>query len=310
VGDLDGDGDLDVIHTVDRPGTNEIRWHRNLFPVHVTGRFLDRSGDGVFMRGEPGLLEVSMCNLTGNTYTDIQIETLPQSDAIELEATQTTIDMIISHETTTVLIPFTLPPSGICGESFGADLILHLPVGDSLGEAKAEIGDSGLEVIATGRNEIIPIPDNDPEGLRYTLTVPPRGSTTVNDIDFLLEIEHAHIGDLSAVLTAPNGSQEIFSSFDPEDDGTVISVNSDLPAHDGLSPEGEWTLQVIDHAPGNTGNLTRFRLQIRYRFVDCAVWGEEELLRALLGLVPTSPLMDYNGDGVIDAADVVAVLGL
>ena len=129
------------------------------------------------------------------------------------------------------------------------------------------------------------IPDNNPGGISSTITVPNDGE--IIDLDLQLNISHTWDSDLTATLTAPDGTVfTLFSGVGGDgdnftntifDDSAATSINSGSAPFNGsfqpVSPfgplngtqaVGDWTLTVIDGAGQDVGTLNSWSLFISY----------------------------------------------
>jgi subtilisin-like proprotein convertase family protein len=135
----------------------------------------------------------------------------------------------------------------------------------------------------------VSIPDNNPSGVDSVIVISESG--TISDLDLSLEIDHSWIGDLEVTLShTPTGpvtlidrpgvpastwgcnETEIIAILD--DEGTLGSIEdacppttggrytpiSALSAFDGTNVNGTWTLNVVDAANGETGQLVEWCL--------------------------------------------------
>lgn len=303
-GDLDGDGDPEVIHS-----SNAVRWHRNQSGVAVSGRILDLSGNGVFLPGESGFLEVTMRSVTSETLTDVLLELTPLTEALALDQSTVPVGTLASFETRTEMIPLMAAPEMGCLRPFGADLRVRWATGSSVNQAGSTIGAIADETLTLSVMGDIPIPDNDPDGLVFTLSVPPRSEeTTTSRVELDLRIEHPFVGDISIILTAADGTEVVVKTTSPSDSGNVIDFTRTFGALVGTAPEGDWTVRIADEVTQDTGVISHLGLSVAREFLDCPQWGSDSILRALLGIDPMSSLLDHNGDGVIDVADYVFFL--
>ena len=115
---------------------------------------------------------------------------------------------------------------------------------------------SGLQT-----NLSIPIPDNTPAGTTQTFTVT-NVSFRVEHVVLSVTLPHPRYGDLAITLTSPSGTQsrlaEMHSSTGPSFAAwPLLSVR-----HWGELAQGNWTVQVADLAPGNTGTLNAMQLDL------------------------------------------------
>ena len=110
-----------------------------------------------------------------------------------------------------------------------------------------------------------PIPDNDGGGVtsRQEVGGLPGGSN-IEAVQLRIEITHEHPGELGFELISPSGTPSVLNPVyngafadwaGTELDWTVLSN-----AFYGESPEGVWTLKVIDAKPGNSGSLAAWSL--------------------------------------------------
>ena len=114
--------------------------------------------------------------------------------------------------------------------------------------------------LATGAT----IPDHDGGGLTQTQNVTGLSRTAnVEAVQLRIEVTHANPRDLGIELTSPAGTRSIINpvfnhalnGVDNPLDWTILSN-----AFYGEPPTGEWTLNVIDAAAGNTGTLDAWSL--------------------------------------------------
>ncbi len=127
---------------------------------------------------------------------------------------------------------------------------------DSLGEF-TETDTFGSEASAD-------IPDFDSSGRSQSLVVD--GLSAEADIEAVtleIEVTHPNTNDLGIHLVSPSGTESILNPVFNE----VLAGNADLDWHllsnafYGESPNGEWTLKVVDAAPGDSGTLNGWRLR-------------------------------------------------
>ena len=111
-----------------------------------------------------------------------------------------------------------------------------------------------------------PIPDYDGVGVAQTLTVDgdslPAGAT-IEAVTLHVDVTHPFTNDLGIHLTSPSGTESILNPVYNE----VLAGDSDLDwrllsnAFYGESPTGEWTVRVVDAAPGDVGTLNAWTLE-------------------------------------------------
>lgn len=113
----------------------------------------------------------------------------------------------------------------------------------------------------------IEIPDYDSNGVEATLSV--SGFSNGTNIEaVVLNIEGAHnfLPDIGISLTSPSGTEsvvnQVFNDFLIHN--TSLSWNLLSNAFFGESPNGVWTLKVVDAAPNDTGTITKWSLEFYY----------------------------------------------
>ncbi len=109
----------------------------------------------------------------------------------------------------------------------------------------------------------------------------------ITDIDLQLRIEHTYVGDLEGTLISPDGSRvTLFNRiggsgddfyYTTFDDEAPTSITSGTPPYDGVfrpqgllsaldgqDPNGIWSLEIVDHAAGDSGQLIFWELRVSY----------------------------------------------
>ena len=108
---------------------------------------------------------------------------------------------------------------------------------------------------------LAPIPDNDAGGVTRTLSLS-GDELRIEHALLTVNVDHSYRGDLVITLTSPSGTVSRFSQAhdDPNDDYsnyTMLSVR-----HWGEMANGQWTLNVSDASPGDTGKLLAASLKV------------------------------------------------
>jgi subtilisin-like proprotein convertase family protein len=129
------------------------------------------------------------------------------------------------------------------------------------------------------------IPDNDPQGLTTTLTVPPPGPPLASIGVRIESLRHAYVGDLRLQLIAPDGTSLVLVDQVGNDSDdfyrTAFHDSATTPVHRGLGPftgafrpdqalapltalpaSGSWQLNVSDLASGDEGALLAWSLEL------------------------------------------------
>ena len=108
------------------------------------------------------------------------------------------------------------------------------------------------------------IPDNAP-GIERTITLV--GDGTVKAIEVDMDIAHTFIGDLSLMLTAPDGTSVLLHNRSGGSSDNIIRtytpVNTPLlDTFRGVPIAGDWVLAVRDHAFADRGKINRWALKV------------------------------------------------
>ena len=153
-----------------------------------------------------------------------------------------------------------------------------------------------VEVRAWRSSPAVDIPPGGGDGVSDTLRISGAGGVRIQDADLRFRATHENFGDLVVRLTLPGGSAltlmhrpgypaDPFGTRgeDPDivlDDDAAVSVEDapfgdgeivtgrfrpdpdDLAALDGLMPDGDWILTVIDAKPAHTGRLLEWGLDV------------------------------------------------
>ena len=126
--------------------------------------------------------------------------------------------------------------------------------------------DSLGALVTTGEfalSDAVSIPDDDGSGVTQTLNV--EGLAVDANIEALtlhIHVTHPQTNDLGIHLTSPAGSESILNPIFND----ALAGNADLDwtllsnAFYGESPNGEWTIRVVDAAAADEGTLTRWGL--------------------------------------------------
>ena len=128
---------------------------------------------------------------------------------------------------------------------------------DSLGEL------TSMEFMHEGS---VAIPDNDGGGAAQTLTVSGVSeSADIEAVELILRATHDFPNDLGVTLVSPAGTESIvnpiYNDALTSDPGGFRDWSLLANAFYGESPNGDWTLRVIDAAPGDVGSLDGWTLK-------------------------------------------------
>ncbi len=119
--------------------------------------------------------------------------------------------------------------------------------------------------LVESNNRTLEIPDDQPQGIKSSIVI--SETSPLQDIQVTLEIEHSFLGDIEVWLIAPNGEKVLLQNRmlgrQTQLQKTYsLQTTPYLRQFLNLSPQGSWQLLVIDCAPGNTGQLKQWKLDL------------------------------------------------
>lgn len=128
----------------------------------------------------------------------------------------------------------------------------HTP--DGLGEF--------TETDAFIREEAVSIPDADGSGVAQTLTVEGLAGTNIEAVTLHVDITHPMTNDLGIHLISPAGTESIVNPIynDAHAGNADLDWNLLSNAFYGESPNGDWTIKVVDAAAADEGTLDGWSL--------------------------------------------------
>ena len=109
-----------------------------------------------------------------------------------------------------------------------------------------------------------PIPDHDGAGLRQTLDVSGLAEDAAIEAVILeIDASHPQTNDLGIHLVSPSGTESILNPVFNEALAGDLDLRWQLlsNAFYGETPNGQWTLKVVDAAPGDAGQLNSWALR-------------------------------------------------
>ena len=112
----------------------------------------------------------------------------------------------------------------------------------------------------------VAIPDNDGGGAAQVLTVSGVSeSANIEAVELIIRATHDFPNDLGVTLVSPAGAESIvnpiYNDALTSDPGGFRDWSLLTNAFYGESPNGDWTLRVIDAAPGDIGSLNAWTLK-------------------------------------------------
>ena len=112
------------------------------------------------------------------------------------------------------------------------------------------------------------IPDGMGSGVTQELDVPLSAGANIEAVEFRATLSHGFGTDLAVHLTSPSGTKSILNTalntaytFRVESSSEWHSLSN---AFYGESPNGTWTLNIVDVLDGDTGELSSWRLRFHY----------------------------------------------
>ncbi len=144
--------------------------------------------------------------------------------------------------------------------------------------------------ITTSPGNTIP----DPGETSSTLFMPVNG--TLRSVSIPVHVTHTYVGDLSLVLTSPDGTNITLYN---RTDGTLdyIITTYDSSSHPGLGTlngsgiRGDWTLSATDHDTGDAGTLHGWGVSLTYAHANITA----------TATVQGRVFNDTDGDGTFDS---------
>lgn len=106
------------------------------------------------------------------------------------------------------------------------------------------------------------IPDNDPNGLIDTIKF--QRDLTVKAVSLNVNVQHPYSGDVSMVLSGPNGkSVKVLSAGRGPGKDIQKTFSGELFEElTGIKSRGEWTLKMVDNAARDNGTLIDWTLDL------------------------------------------------
>lgn len=130
----------------------------------------------------------------------------------------------------------------------------------TLAERWTNLGPQALTQVAqTGLS--VAIPDNQTTGISRTFTVND-ATLRVEQVEVILNINHARRGDLEISLTSPGGTRSLLAEQHPDPGDHYANWTFTSVRHWGETAAGTWTLTIRDLASSTTGTLTAATLKV------------------------------------------------
>lgn len=141
------------------------------------------------------------------------------------------------------------------------------------------------------------ISDNKPQGVSSVMTIAQNG--LIGSLKVGVDITHTYIGDLRVTLTAPDGTEVVLHNRQGASANNIIKAydvhtTPALSVLSGKSVQGDWRLNVSDHAGYDVGILNHWDLDV---VVNTAAKVQKESEAAIA-------IPDNDSAGVSDSIEV------
>jgi len=158
---------------------------------------------------------------------------------------------------------------------------------------------AAFAVVHKEASPALSIPDNDAAGINSVLHVEEGG--LIQDIYIGIDIEHSYIGDLSVVITSPAGESVVLHDRSGGSSRNILEAYNiqsfaSLNTFIGDQAQGDWVLNVSDHARIDVGTLQYWELSLSLQKSE-----KKELAKQAM---PEQQIPDNN---LIGIASVLAV---
>lgn len=227
-------------------GLNDIEW------IEIYG-----NGNGIIEPGEAFGITSVLENRTGFSFEDFDVE-LKSKDGrlvpINGKSKYRKLKPYNKSEQDEAFLVY-FEPTLVCGENtkLGIDIRMgdregRLDFGSRLGAQK--------EIEKKESNNLIPIPDYDPEGAISAIWM--RKSEPAMGANIHVDITHPYIGDLKILLVKPDGQEVLVR---PREGGSTKDLVEDYWIElDNTPTAGLWALRVIDEDRAIKGDLNKWSI--------------------------------------------------
>ncbi len=139
--------------------------------------------------------------------------------------------------------------------------------------------------LSFSNNDTVAIPDNDSAGAASIITVDAEGNAGTVTVN--VDISHSYIGDLTVTLVGPDGTRAVL--HDKTGSSTDDIRQTFTPTEfAGRAIDGDWTLEVIDHANADTGDINSWSIAFTLSDTVAEICDDQ---------------VDNDGNGDTDCAD-------
>ena len=142
--------------------------------------------------------------------------------------------------------------------SFGAGL-LNVAGALALADGWKSLGPVASSAVALPDVRTL-IPDASPGGLDLLFQI--SDDIRVEHVEFTVNVEHPHRGDLGFILLSPGRTQSIVAPREKDDTANFENFTFTSVRHWGESSKGVWILRAVDTAAGDVGGLLSASLKV------------------------------------------------
>ncbi len=159
-----------------------------------------------------------------------------------------------------------------CGQTFGCQIgeVCNIPA--CLSPPCSRLGICELQTVYDDR-PIIPIPDNDANGITRDIRVEAHGRS-IASVSIRTSLTHTYRGDLKVVLTSPSGTTKVLQNRNGMSSKKFVLSFPDDTTFAGEYATGPWTLWVSDLLAADTGTLNEWRLVFAFSNEQACVLGQ------------------------------------
>lgn len=136
-----------------------------------------------------------------------------------------------------------------------------LTVKDFAPKDEGTLNNWSLRMDCTDKSSEIYIPDGEGKKLssKQTCTV----SGTIKGISASVDIQHGYIGDLVVTLVGPGASVVLHDRENGSKKNLKKSYKKALASFIGTKAKGDWTLEVSDYAPRDSGRIKSWNVDLK-----------------------------------------------
>jgi carboxypeptidase D len=241
------------------PSSLLLRHHSHI--VSDTG-----NSDGILDPGEDAALVVTLRNLgvSASSVSGRLVALSPYAGVTRAAASYGTIGANLTKSTASPHYGLSVSPATPAGHKLG--FYVDWSAAGGVGSTEAFFLPTGPRTCTTFNATAVPRTISDRATATSTLSV--SSPLEMDEINVFVNVAHPLPSDLTITVVSPSGTPVVL--HDRSGTGANLSgwFDTDKPSFEPLDrlagepPGGTWTLQVYDGAPGNTGSLNGWSLQV------------------------------------------------